>query len=406
MMNKKLFIPLMAALFLLSCSGTREKAEILPLSYYRSLKDESILSGMRSPLDEEAFRSACWAMAISTYRSEYIQERFAALFPSLTEYGTLTQRAFWEAVYTLYPREFTAEAYKYLREASNPKLFAMASYYLLRAEPGKKSAEFVLRMMQKQFPNDKYIHNPILLSLRRCCTVFQELPPLRDLLDYHPGNGCTIYVFFRKNRDYPGIALLRKEDGQWMRKNGRIMTTRILGRSMSGLPGTITNGNTPRGIYTLLGTGRSNNIFIGPSPTIITGLPFEYDKATFLRNDDSTSWEFSDYQALLPDSWKNFTPIHEAWYAGKAGRSEIIMHGSTILPELYKDRPYYPLTPSLGCMTHYEKWNGFGRLIKSDQQKMTDALMSCNTQQGFLVVVELDDKKKAVKRKDVIRYLK
>jgi hypothetical protein len=103
-------------------------------------------------------------------------------------------------------------------------------------------------------------------------------------------------------------------------------------------------------------------------------------------------WSESLYAAQLPAAWQGYHPIWEAWRAGKAGRSEIILHGSTINPEFYADAPYHPLTPSLGCLTAKEIWSAEdGRLIESDQLELVHAfLRAAPDGRGFLVVVNLD----------------
>lgn len=294
--------------------------------------------------------------------------------------------------------------------SENYKLTAMACQYLYHSDNGDSSMAFIHDYVsssittQKEY--DNYMNDPIFKPWVKHVFKHVDMPDYQALFNLDLGNYPTIYVVFRENRDFPGIALLKNEKGEWVRSGDGIFYTRILGRSMSNLYGTITNGNTPQGIYTLIGIDGSDNVFIGPTPTIITGLPIEYSKSEFFHEDLTGEWEMDDYLDLLPDSWKEYIHFHEAWYAGKAGRSEIIMHGSTILPELYENEPYYPLTPSLGCLTHYEKWSKNGRLIKSDQQKMVDALMACSTQQGFMVVVELNDEEKAVELEDIRGFIK
>ena len=72
---------------------------------------------------------------------------------------------------------------------------------------------------------------------------------------------------------------------------------------------------------------------------------------------------------LLPAKLKNYSPLYESFYAGKAGRSEIIAHGTAINPEYYKGKQYYPYTPTQGCLSTKELWSSVnGKLIYNDQQ--------------------------------------
>ena len=387
--------------------------EIKKASYYSGLEKELILPGTELPLDEAKFRSACWAMEISHYRSNDIKWRLKEIYVNFDEYEVSTQRAFWEAVLTLYPVDFVEEARDFLLSrpmANNFKLTAMACQYLYYSDGGDSSPgfihDYVTNNIKTQNDYDDYMNDPIFKPWIKHIYKQVQSSDYQELFDIDLGNYPHIFVVFRQNRDYPGIALMRDDKGNWIKEENELLHTRILGRSMSDMYGTITNGNTPQGIYTLMGIGSSDNVFIGPTPTIISGLPVEYTKSDFFHDMDTSEWKMEDYLDLLPPSWKENIHFHEAWYAGMAGRSEIIMHGSTILPKLYKNEPFYPLTPSLGCMTHYEKWSKNGRLIESDQQKMVDALMSCEKQEGFLIVVEIDNEERAVELEDIKDYLK
>ena len=399
------------AMMISSCSN--RFPDIKNATYYSGLEKELILPGTDFPLDEAKFRGACWAMAISRYRSDDVKWRLKEIYVNFDEYELSTQRSFWEAVLTLYPRDFVEEARDFLLSrpmSENYKLSAMACQYLVNSDGGDSSLAFihdyVIKHIKTQEDYDDYMNDPIFKPWIKHIYKQVQSSDYQELFDIDLGNYPHIFVVFRQNRDYPGIALMRDDKGNWIKEENEILHTRILGRSMSDMYGTITNGNTPQGIYTLLGIGLSDNVFIGPTPTIITGLPIEYPKYDFFHDHDSSLWRMSDYLDMLPPSWKENIHFHEAWYAGMAGRSEIIMHGSTILPKLYKDEPYYPLTPSLGCMTHYEKWSKNGRLIESDQQKIVDALMSCGKQQGFLIVVDIDNEERAVELEDIKNFLK
>ena len=96
-------------------------------------------------------------------------------------------------------------------------------------------------------------------------------------------------------------------------------------------------------------------------------------------------------------------PLYHSYYAGLIGRSEIIAHGTTLDPKLYSDKPYYPLTPSQGCLCTREVWNG--KRLESDQQKLINALLKAGGANGYCVVIELDDKQSAVTLSDILPLL-
>jgi len=94
----------------------------------------------------------------------------------------------------------------------------------------------------------------------------------------------------------------------------------------------------------------------------------------------------------LPKSWQDYQPIYESWYAGKAGRSEIIAHGSTINPEFYSNLRCYPMTPSLGCLTAHEEWSPVtGQCLASDQIDFVNQLIQADGLAGYLILVEIED---------------
>jgi hypothetical protein len=105
----------------------------------------------------------------------------------------------------------------------------------------------------------------------------------------------------------------------------------------------------------------------------------------------------------------------EAWSAGHIGRTAIIAHGTTIDPEYYRGRPFYPLTPTMGCLCAKELWNvTSGHLLVSEQNNLVNAFLSTpeigrtpksggrrRSDGGFLVVVDVDDRREAVSRAEV-----
>ena len=148
---------------------------------------------------------------------------------------------------------------------------------------------------------------------------------------------------------------------------------------------------------------RSN--FIGPTPNIQLSMPAEEKVSAFLGDSSitDTTWQIDYYSRLLPQSLKKYQPLYETYYAGLAGRTEIIAHGTTINPEYYKDQPWYPHTPSQGCLSTKEIWNG--KRMESNQQKLVYALLSAGGAHGYCVVLDLDDKQTAVTIQEILPFL-
>ena len=137
-------------------------------------------------------------------------------------------------------------------------------------------------------------------------------------------------------------------------------------------------------------------------------LPYEASPSVFLVDSSlaNVSWRKEMYASLLPASWKNYNGIYETFFAGKIGRSAIIMHGTTVDPAYYKGKSYYPQTPSLGCLCSYEEWDTKGFRVKSNQQQIDDALGTFNANNGYVVVIELNNKKKPIRINEVKKFMR
>lgn len=132
-------------------------------------------------------------------------------------------------------------------------------------------------------------------------------------------------------------------------------------------------------------------------------LPFEKSEDI----PDSVTMRFgNDYASLVPAECKDVYAFYEAWYAGLAGRTEIIAHGTTVNPAYYNNQPYYPLTPTQGCLCTKEIWSEVnGKRLISDQQKLVNALKNAGGAKGYCVVIEIDDAQKPVSLQDILPFL-
>jgi hypothetical protein len=149
----------------------------------------------------------------------------------------------------------------------------------------------------------------------------------------------------------------------------------------------------------------STGNFIGPTANVQMGMPVELSVQKYFDNAYivDTDWSIDNYRRLIPKSLTDFLPLYETYYAGLAGRTEIIAHGTTIDPSYYAGKPYYPLTPTEGCLCTKEIWNG--KRIESDQEKLVNGLLQAGGANGYCVVLEIDDKNQPVTLKDLIPYL-
>ena len=82
------------------------------------------------------------------------------------------------------------------------------------------------------------------------------------------------------------------------------------------------------------------------------------------------------------------------------------MHGSVDDLNFYKNEPYFPLTPSKGCLTTKEIWSDeTGMNIESEQTKLMNAFFSTGELEGFLVVVDINDKEANVTIEEILPFL-
>ena len=98
--------------------------------------------------------------------------------------------------------------------------------------------------------------------------------------------------------------------------------------------------------------------------------------------------------------------FYQAFYAGKAGRYDIIAHGTTVRPEYYRGATYYPFTPTMGCLCTYESWDDSTMLRKeSDQQKLIEAIENAGGPFGYAFIIDMDNKRAPVTLNEILPLL-
>ncbi len=329
------------------------------------------------------------------------------------------QRAILTSAYSLYPSESAAQLLSLLQTISTPREFSIAAYAVLKADTSAATKATLRAVMQQRFPDEA--NEPRLRALRHVLTadVADELkkrPPLVDLLSADFRRGVpVIFSFQRKDRARLGLAVVRGANGKFVRNaDGSIFNIAHLAMALSNLPGTITNGNTPQGLYTIVGSGTATNPWIGPTPYLESKVPIEASVAEFEHNPNLNSqlnsndeWTEVIYESFLPASWRNYFPFKETFLAGQAGRNEMLLHGTVINSEYYRGATFYPGTPSAGCLVAMETWSKTdGKMLSSDQLSLAKAFTADGFDRGYLVVVELDDRLDAVLLDEVIADLR
>lgn len=334
--------------------------------------------------------------AVAQYNAEIDAARPLLLeaLPTLGSRDPDMQRALLTAAHTLYPAESAPLLWPLLPQLTASKPFGIAAYTLLRADPG--AAPRLAALLPQQFP--AWADDPRLTALmQRLQPIAAPQPPLAELLAAPLRPGYPVIVSLqRPGRQQMGLALVRAADGRFVRDAaGRLFASPQLALARSGLPGTLTNGNTPQGLFTIVGAGTATNPNIGPTPYLHSKLPIEATPAEFehVNATGAADWSEALYESYLPESWRGWAPFKEAWLAGRAGRDELLVHGTTINPAYYAGSAYFPGTPQQGCMISNEDWDpASGRLLASRQLALAQAYAAAGARAdlaGYLIVVEL-----------------
>jgi hypothetical protein len=383
---------------------------------YDDLHGRFLLSAFSLSLDsnsEYRYESACGAIAQFLISGPIVESGFSKLFKQYDSLQFETKRAFLEAVYAVYPKQYREAINLIFQKEADPKLFSMCAAYLARADSANKNLNGLKMTMVEKFPGYdsvailselwKYLHHHLENKNLRP-------PDIAELFRHQKNSGQkTIYSLQRWNRNYPGLAIVQFADGHFARaSSGKLKIFQQLARSGSDLPYFITNGSTPQGIFSITGMDISHNLMIGPTPNIQLIMPFEdrwekFFQGLWIAGADSMQL----YLQLLPASWRNYQPMREAWFAGKIGRTEIIAHGTAIDPNYFKNKSFYPLTPTMGCLCAKELWNNStGHLLLSDQFDLASTYQSTPGRSGWLYVINLDDQQRPVSPEELEKWVR
>jgi hypothetical protein len=380
---------------------------------YKNLVNNAINKNFSVPLTdstEEYWIDAFNAIQLIRYKSPWTDSKIYEAYKGVEKRSDDFQRALLGMSFAMYPAAFSKEIIALMNAVISDRVFAMSAEYIAAAQPAAIQG-LKTKTAQRRLNDDE---NAILkiLSYRLDHYAGKNiLPPVKEML--HQSffkNAVVVYSFQRKNRNYPGIAILRDTAGNFVKAlyTDYFYVTQ-LARSITNLPGYISNGNTPQGIFRMDGFAVSKNIFIGPTTNIQLTMPAETGVQHFMNDSaiTDTVWTENWYKKLLPQQWKTYTPFYESYYAGKAGRTEIIAHGTTINPAYYKGEPYYPLTPTYGCLCTREIWNEEdGSRTISDQQLLVNAIQQAGGANGYFIVIELNDEQRPVTIEDILPFLK
>ncbi len=390
---------------------------------YNYIINTSIIKNLSQPLNDDTeadWQDAFYAIELIRYKQPWVIEKINIAFDSIENRTVGFQRALMEMLYANYTWQFKTDINKLFLNTKNAKVFAMCAAYLLRADKSmaniEKTGAIIYNKKVENFDNAEtasYILYELLWPIMQLAEKESYKTKLKlNLLinsNYLKGN-TVIYSIQRKNRNFPGLVIVKDTNGNFITDNkGFIFSVTQLARSISNLPGYLTNGNTPQGIFRMYGFGKSKIDAIGTTENIQLTMPFETSVQHFLKDSSilDSVWTKELYQQLLPKALQNYHPLFLSYYASAIGRTEIIAHGTTVDPEYYKGQIYYPLTPTEGCLCAKEIWSATdGKRTISDQQKLVDAVKKAGGADGYVIVIEIDDQQKPVSINEILPYLK
>ena len=355
-------------------------------------------------VNDEQWQGAFYNIGLLQYKPALVNQKVAQAAKIVATKNNDFIKAFINLGFSNYPKIFAIPIFTIFKNTTDAKIMAMAANYLL-PNINKTQLKFIQQKVAATLllkPDDA-----ILFELNYQLKQHNKkwvIPNLQTFFakNYLPGK-VLVFSLQRKNRDYPGIAIVRDTTGNFIKNsNGTFFNVGQLARSNSNMPGYITIGNTPQGIFKITGFDTATNYFIGPTTNLQLAMPHEYNP--FLVNEKliDTTWSIQQYRDMLPPNFKNYHPIWGTFYAGKAGRSEIIAHGTTIDSSYFAKLPFYPYTPTAGCLCTKEKWNtSTGVLETSDQYLLAQAVKKAGGANGYLIVIEIDDKQMPVNIADL-----
>jgi hypothetical protein len=387
---------------------------------YTNIINNSITKNLSLPLNdstEEYWQGSFSSLEYINYKLPWVNKKIEEAFVGIENRSAGFQRALLEMLYANYSNVFLTQVNKLLARTGEAKIFAMCVLYLSKSKPGPANISSLAALTLSKvsfYENDMGSSLIIYSLLQHLLNVKPSENEMKNVFasiknnNFLKGN-TVLFSFQRKNRNFPGLAMIRDSAGNFIRdENGAIFSVPQLARSLSNLPFFLTNGSTPQGIFRMNGFDQSRILAIGPTTNIQLMMPFETNPFFFLKTAGAsdTVWTKNLYSNLLPGSLKNYNPLFETYTASLIGRYDIIAHGTTVNPAYYKGQAYYPHTPTEGCLATKEIWSAVdGKRIESNQQKLVDALKKAGGANGYCAVIEIDDQQKAIDIKEILTLL-
>jgi len=300
----------------------RERQRVQPQHYDRR----------RYPLTpdwETHWRRLLWATALQQPQQPYVFQalrdilgRSQAQHPTPTETKIITQAL---QVSNLYIRQYPAtrpqlqaSLEQVVQTSPHPQWVALALNALVRSGSltSAQTSQWLTQTRQR-FPQPPDL---LAIVLQELAQTPLPLPPLPELLAWQAQPGeMQLYVFCQNNRWRPCTLIVKDNQGEFYREGGQLWSRQLLLQSVYGLDWAFTYGQTPQGLQRVAGftATRPGELFraYGQFPLVKLFLPLE--AAEFFPGEPAPT--LAAYQERLPPSWRDYTPLHQSYYAGRLG---------------------------------------------------------------------------------------
>ena len=161
---------------------------------------------------EDAFSS----IELLSYKADWIRNRIVYAFDSAQYRTPGFQRALLELVYTSYPKLFVKNTTTLLLQSFNSKIFAMGAEYLLQNSNDEKTRAFLKNILIKKIkdaPDDAILKSlSFRLENKTIQPAYKILPQIFSK-NFLIGN-VIMYSIQRKDRNFPGIVIIRNKEGK------------------------------------------------------------------------------------------------------------------------------------------------------------------------------------------------
>ncbi len=367
----------------------------------------------------DRWRNALWTTALMEPQADYVAVALSRIV-SLTAQPNLSAKQqqvvemglqVGTQLYLSNPRVYAPLRSQFLQTIATgrkPKWIAMALAVLVESGIPPEQRRQLSDRIRQRFPTwnkDPHLYTTLwdVYSLDRP----PRMPPLSDLLQWRIAPGQPqLYVLCQPNRGLLCQTVLKNSQGQFVRQDGKLWSVPLLLRSLhEGLAWNFTRGETPQGVYRIEGTNPPDAKFFrafGSFPLLKLFLPYEAGVQQFLPSRPGPLvGGLAAYKTLLPPSWRAYFPMHQSYWAGKAGRNLFRIHGSGESADFFSNSQRFPESqgwnPTIGCLSALEVYDETGRLKRADMPKILDALAAAGSPEtvdavsGYLIVVEVPD---------------